>query len=193
MGKATSRVSGWWGTDSILGKPLDPWQYLLHCLALKQLPFPAGLAPSGPATFFSSPKPLCSFPQSLFIFSTGLGNGSPLGSHRKEGLLPLVRSPQGSMEFLDPSQEDTLSLYVPLCHILPMGWWDLETSCFSQGWKGMSKEKEGKENALSVRKHILLCKILGWHQRKKNLVLEPECLFPPKFTCRKKVGPLDGA
>lgn len=134
---------------------------ILHCLALKQPPFPAGLALSGPATFFSPLQPLCSFPQSLSIFSSGLEDGSPLGNMGRKACFHfwcLLKVPWGFWTQV----RKTLLVY--LSHFVISFQWDKELkemSYFHQGWEGMSKEKEGKKNVMSVRKHHLLCKILG--------------------------------
>lgn len=76
---------------------------------LRQPSVPAGLALSGPAIFFSSPKSLCS----LSIFNKGWGDVFPLGSHGKEVLLSCVIYPLSAIGIFRSKPERHLWFLFP--------------------------------------------------------------------------------
>lgn len=99
---------------------------------------------------------LLSFPQSLSIFSTGLGGDVfPLVTHGKEVLLSLMIFPQGTWGFFRPKTgRHFWLLFLTMWHSSNEARSSKQPAALIGGGRGV--RREGREgNTLSVRKHHL--------------------------------------
>ena len=155
MGKATRRVPGWQGHRLHAQWALGHLEIPLTGVLLRDSPHSWLQEPFRVQTSSFHPHNFSAHFLSLSPYSiqVWVGDVFPLGSHGKEVLLSLVMLPQGTTGFFRPKNRKTH--WVSLSHLVTFFQWGnefKETSCLNWGWEGVSKEKEEKENILSVRK-----------------------------------------